>query len=278
MIITTLIEDKKLENSNLINEHGLSLYIQKKKQNILFDTGATINFAKNAEKLGIDLREVDTVIISHGHYDHGGGLETFFKENKHASVYTKKIGNYYRVYDDGSQKNITWDKEVLEKDSQQISYLTQDREVLENVHLLSSIKKIYPPPLENKFLYQEKNGQLIRDDFIHELLMVIEEKEGITIFSGCSHQGILNMIETAQNKFKGKPIKAILGGFHIIESSFNNREECIFKVKEIGDKILKYSPGKVYTGHCTETKPYLVLKEVMGSKLEYLYTGMVIKL
>ncbi len=278
MIITTLIDDKKLENSNLINEHGLSLHIQKEKQNILFDTGASGYFAENAKELGIDLNEVDTVIISHGHYDHGGGLETFFKENKHAPVYTKKIGNYYRVYDNGTKKNITWDKTVLEKNSQQIRYLTQDLEILENVHLLSSIKKIYPQPPDNKFLYQEKNRQLIRDDFLHELLMVIEEKDGITIFSGCSHQGILNMIETARNKFRGKPIKAVLGGFHIIESAFNNREECIFEVKEIADKILKYPLGKVYTGHCTEIKPYLLLKEVMGSKLEYLSTGMVIKL
>jgi 7,8-dihydropterin-6-yl-methyl-4-(beta-D-ribofuranosyl)aminobenzene 5'-phosphate synthase len=85
MLVKTLVEDTT--RSPLLNsEHGLSIYIETNNKKILFDTGAGNLFLKNARKMGVDIRDIDIAVISHGHYDHGGGLRTFLEENENALV------------------------------------------------------------------------------------------------------------------------------------------------------------------------------------------------
>ena len=88
MKITTLMDDQP--SSSFKNEHGLSFYIQAHNTNILFDTGASSLYLENARKLSLPIEEVDTLIISHGHYDHTGGLSDFLKINKNAKIYMQK--------------------------------------------------------------------------------------------------------------------------------------------------------------------------------------------
>ncbi len=97
MKITTLIENTKNDSEKLTSEHGLCLHIEKDGKKILFDTGRTDNFIINANRLGISLKDVDVVVLSHGHGDHGGGLIPFFKVNNNAKVYMKKEAsrNFY---------------------------------------------------------------------------------------------------------------------------------------------------------------------------------------
>jgi len=105
-------------------------------------------------------------------------------------------------------------------------------------------------------------------------MVVIDEKDGIIIISGCSHHGILNMVETAMDLFPGKNIKAVFGGFHLIGSPLlKNMGESKDAVHEIGKKLMEYPIEKVYTCHCTGEKAYNILKEVMGDKLEYFTTS-----
>ena len=85
MIIKTLVENTSI-SKDFGNEHGLSLYIETNALKILFDVGASKLFLKSAEKLGVNITDVDFLVISHGHYDHGGGLKNFFKENTKAEV------------------------------------------------------------------------------------------------------------------------------------------------------------------------------------------------
>ncbi len=279
MIISTLRDDKKKEGSPLINEHGLSFHIHKEEYNILFDMGASESFAYNAQKMGIDLNNIDLAVISHGHYDHGGGLKTFFKENKNSEVYLKPLGKYYRLNDPLSPQEINLDIDVLEKNSLRLKYIRENREVLPGIHLISSIIQKYDSRQDNNGLYKMKNGKMVRDDFDHELLMILEEKDKIIIISGCSHQGILNMIETACNLFPQKHIKAIIGGFHLIyPTEFSQKKDYSTHIKKIGEKIAEYPVEMIYTGHCTSEKSYNILKEVLKDRLNYAYTGTVIYL
>lgn len=102
MIIKTLAENTSA-SENLKSEHGFSLYIETKNQKLLFDTGATALFAENADKMQVDLTEVDLVVISHGHYDRGGGLKTFLGINSKAKNYVTRnaFGNYYSSRSNG---------------------------------------------------------------------------------------------------------------------------------------------------------------------------------
>ena len=110
MKITSLVENIS-ENENIGYEHGLSLFIETEKHNILFDMGQTDLFSENAEKLSIDLSSVDIAVLSHGHYDHGGGLSKFLLLNDKAKVYINKnaFGDYYN----GTEKYIGLDKSLM---------------------------------------------------------------------------------------------------------------------------------------------------------------------
>lgn len=96
-------------------EHGLSLYVETDRLHLLFDTGASGVFAENAEKLGVDLSAVDIAVLSHGHYDHGGGLQTFLKKNERAKVYVQRraFDPHYADRPDGNKAYIGLDMALL---------------------------------------------------------------------------------------------------------------------------------------------------------------------
>jgi 7,8-dihydropterin-6-yl-methyl-4-(beta-D-ribofuranosyl)aminobenzene 5'-phosphate synthase len=116
-----------------------------------------------------------------------------------------------------------------------------------------------------------------RDPFDHEALLVVEGDTGLVVFSGCSHNGILNMVHAAARRFPGVAIAAVFGGFHLIGvpgTMAGSRRE----VEAIGREMLRFGPGVVYTGHCTGQKGYRILKTVMGDSLEALTTGSSVEL
>jgi len=276
--ITCLIENVT-ENPDMACEHGLSFFIEKNGLNILFDTGSTGTFVENARKIGINLENLDATVLSHGHYDHCGGLESFFKINNESPIYLRKNadGDYYLKYLIVFKKYIGLNKEILTKNLSRTTFLEKNTEILPGIHLITNIRTRYPVPTGSKYLYQKKNNKLLKDDFSHELMMIIEEKDGIILISGCSHHGILNMVETALDCFPNKKIKAVFGGFHLIGLPLlNNIADSTAQVKEIGQKLVEYPIDKVYTGHCTGEKAYSILKEIMGDKLEYFATSNVV--
>lgn len=275
MRITVLIENTKGELEDLINEHGLSLYIEKGDKRILFDTGKTNNFIMNAQKLGINLENIDVVVLSHGHSDHGGGLLSFLKINDRAKVYMKRkaSGDYYS----GNilfKKSIGINKEVFEKYSSRIEYVDNFTEIMEDVFIITDIQKNHKIPEGNKYLFVKEGNKIVNDKFEHELIMVIKENEGICVFSGCSHNGTVNMIEAVNKSFSGTYIKALIGGFHLAKipamDIFSTSQD---EIDLIINKIINEKIEKVYTGHCTGEKAYNKLKQDLGNKIEYIRTG-----
>ncbi len=276
MRVTALIENTGLENrQDLSVEHGLSLHVCHNNKQILFDTGATGAFNHNAEKLGIDIQEVDMVVISHHHGDHGGGLAHFLEANQKATIYIREDGGreYFRVAD-SIRKSIGLDKGLFQRHSDRFVFVDRFSEISPDVFVLTEVGKPYPLPKGNRYLFTQKDGAYALDDFEHELVLVIRERQSLVVFTGCSHSGILNMIDVVVKRFPRVPIKAVFGGFHlIILRRMNTMAESRSEVRGIGKEMLKYPITKVYTGHCTGMKAYQVLKEVLGEKLEYFATG-----
>ncbi len=108
-------------------------------------------------------------------------------------------------------------------------------------------------------------------------MLAIKEKDGYVLFSGCCHNGILNMIETAK-KFKIKPIKAVIGGFHLKRNPYKREAEFIKDIEFIGKSLLKENIDKIYTGHCTEDKSYRILSRILKNRIKKIYTGRIIEL
>ncbi len=280
MEITILIENtEESSNTKLLHEHGLSVHISCQGNNILFDTGASDSYSKNAERLGIDLSSVQAAVISHHHYDHGGGLSRFLELNKEAKIYLADAPDgecYFRALW-FLRRYIGLDESVLEANPERFVFVDEIIEILPDVYLIPNIVKTYPKPKGNKYLYVKRGAEWRLDDFTHELVLAIKENDSLVIFTGCAHNGLLNMIDSVNKKFEGIPIEAVIGGFHLMGlPMFNTMAGSRSEVEGIGRKVLTYPVESVYTGHCTGQKAYRVLKNVMGQKLNQLHTGTII--
>lgn len=260
--ITVLAENTACEGG-LTAEHGLSMYIQTEKHGILFDMGQTDAFAKNAQALGISLEKVDVAVLSHGHYDHGGGLEAFLNINGKASVYVseKAFGDYYN----GTEKYIGLNKDLMLSD--RIVKTGKECRIGFGLQIFpaESLDMTYG---ENAYGLTVKTDDGFRaDPFLHEQYLMISENGKRYLISGCSHRGILNIVSTF------KP-DVLIGGFHFMKLDPTENE------KELSEfaSILSSFETKYYTMHCTGTEQFAFLKKKMGDRLEYLSTGCVISI
>jgi len=125
----------------------------------------------------------------------------------------------------------------------------------------------------------QENGSYVPDVFKHELILVIREQDELVVFTGCSHNGILNMVETVEKLFKGERIKVVFGGFHMMNPATKKMTETHEEVLKIGRLLSeKTHLKKVFTGHCTGKKAYEILKSQMGEKLGSFATGSVMSI
>ncbi|NMD38553.1 MAG: MBL fold metallo-hydrolase [Christensenellaceae bacterium] len=268
MIIKTLVENTAI-SENFCSEHGLSLYIETKDNKILFDVGASELFLKNAKKLDVNIADVDFLVISHGHYDHGGGLETFLQENKKAKVFIHQLAfeQYYSVRQNDELVFIGIDKEL--KQNKQIVLTSDNFSISDDMQIFSNVVAKESRPNSNRGLLKEHEGQMLSDTFAHEQNLIIKEDEKTLLITGCAHNGIINILEHFK-KLKGRMPDYVIGGFHLSSRSYGNESP------ETIDKISKYlmdTKAKFYTCHCTGIEPYNRLKAAMGNSIDYLSSG-----
>jgi 7,8-dihydropterin-6-yl-methyl-4-(beta-D-ribofuranosyl)aminobenzene 5'-phosphate synthase len=283
MRVVSLIDNAKPdEREDLHAEHGLSLYLESDGRRILFDTGASGTFERNAARLGIDIQAVDALVLSHHHYDHGGGLARFLEVNRQAKIHLRKSAEedfYFKALGGLLSRYIGLDQDLLRRHADRFALIDADTEILPGVHLLTEISRDHPSPKGNRRLFLKADGAFRCDPFDHELVMTVREADGMVIFTGCSHHGILNMVDSATRKFPGLPVKAVFGGFHLIGlPKLNTMAGTRTEVRRLGTELLGFPVGRFYTGHCTGMKAFGVLKEVMAGRLEHFPTGSQVEL
>lgn len=274
MIISTLLENTAI-SSNYKTKHGLSLHIQTNEHKILFDLGPDDTFIENAKKLNIDIAEVDIVIISHGHRDHGGGLESFLKENSTAKIYINKnaFEPYYNTLLNLMKYYIGLNKEF--KDNDRIILTDDDYIIDDKLRLFSNVSGSKFIPSSNKDLLMKERDNYLQDDFKHEQNLIIKENNKNILISGCSHCGVVNIIERGEELIKGK-FNIQIGGLHLY-NPISKKEEDLEFIKALG-KDLNDRNINYYTCHCTGLKSFNNLKEIMGIKINYLSTGKIIEI
>jgi 7,8-dihydropterin-6-yl-methyl-4-(beta-D-ribofuranosyl)aminobenzene 5'-phosphate synthase len=278
MKITVLAENSvcKSDSLNLKAENGLSLYIEFEGRKILFDTGQSDLFIQNAAKLGIDLSQVDYLVISHGHFDHGGGLKHFLKINKKAKIflhiyathkfYTKIFG--FIPYYVGLDQRI-----VAQKN--RIYFLEEDTQIEDNIILLEGFTEDFPQPESNKALFEKVKSKFITDKFNHELAMLLIENDEIVLFTGCSHSGIINIIEEVKLFSKTMKIKTTFGGFHI-HNPICKKNESPEYIDKLAEALGETDPV-FYTGHCTGESNFWYISGWMCRRIKTMNTGEVIE-
>ncbi len=257
MKITALVENVS-KNDDYMCEHGLSLFIETSKHKILFDTGQSTLFYENAKKLNIDLSDIDICVLSHGHYDHGGGLKTFLEINKKAKVYLNEncFGDYYN-----GEKYIGLDKSL--SSSSRIIKTGDKYSIDKNLTLLTCNDKKKKYDLGSFGLSKVVDNKKTDDDFLHEHYLLIEECDKSVVISGCSHKGILNIPYWFD-------ADVVVGGFHF------SKLLCDDKLKQYA-RILDDTGVLYYTCHCTGVEQFHFMKQYM-KKLNYLSTAETIEI
>ena len=264
--ITTLVENC-VYGRKLQAEHGLSLYIEIQGNRILFDTGASDLFIRNARLLHIDLQKVDYLILSHGHSDHTGGLRYFLELNTQATVVCKRE-IFFPKFKDERENGM---KHTQNLDLSRFRFITEQTELLPRVFLFPSIDIINEEDTHfERFWVQKEDGCKIPDTFQDELAMVLVEPEGVSVLSACSHRGITNILRTVRAAFPESPCKLLLGGFHI-----HNAEKQKYQI--IADYLQEYLPRQIGVCHCTGVDKYAFFFKDFGDRAFYNYTGKLIQ-
>ena len=248
-----------------LSEHGLSVYVETEHHKILVDTGASDAFLKNAKKLGVSLEEVDTVVLSHGHYDHSGGLLAFCAINSAARIYLQEsaLGDYYH-----DERYIGVDKRIGMLP--QVCRLSGDCVIDEELSIFTNIcgRKFYPQ--SNLQLSRMADGKRVQDRFDHEQCLVIRTQEQTVLLSGCAHNGILNILERYEQVYGGMP-DAVISGFHMMKKTDYTPEETR-TILDTAQELKKWRT-RFFTGHCTGQKALDLMKPIMKEQLVQIHSG-----
>ena len=254
-------------------EWGLSFYIEYGGKRILLDAGLSGLFAKNAEKMDIDLGSVDYAVLSHAHDDHANGLETFFRVNDHAKLYVAHecAENCY------DRKGLLYKyagipRGIMERYADRIVRADIDMYIDDGIRLIGHTT----PGLEemgkmNRMFLRQGFMKFIPDDFRHEQSLVFELDDGVAVFNSCSHAGADVIINEVMQVYPGKRILAMVGGFHL----YNKTDEY---VSAFARRVEETGADAVYTGHCTGSKAMAIMRRELGDKVHALRTGLVFEI
>ena len=273
MKITALMENT-CKSDSLHTEHGLSFYIEAAGLRILFDTGMSGAFAENAAALGIDLTQADLAVLSHGHFDHGGGLRTFLELNRSAPVYLRKMA-FDKHYSQRPDELFYNGLDAALLPNSRFIFTDPFFVINEALSVFSEVPAYEPLFASSKTQLEVLNGQLIPDRFLHEQNLVIRENGHYTLIAGCAHSGILNILTRFRELYGCDPT-CVVGGFHLmipnLGKSIPDTEIDALALR------LKAMKGTVfYTCHCTGKYAYTRLHTLLGSQISYISTGMTIE-
>lgn len=267
MKITSIVENTSA--SNMPVEHGLSLYVERTDdKKVLFDMGQHSLFAENAVRLALSIEDIDVAVVSHGHYDHGGGLRTFLAMNEKADVYLHRDAflPHYSMRDT-LLRYIGLDRDLMNND--RLTMCGDMTQIDGNMLLFAGVAGNCCSPAGNRLLYGPQED--VHDDFRHEQSLIIEEAGNSVLFAGCAHKGIVNIMRRAEEVIGHAPTH-VLAGMHLVKSGLNEEDEKTF-IKCLADQLRQYRNTMFYTMHCTGEMAFESLRSLLGNQIAYLSCG-----
>ncbi len=272
--ITTLVDNTALYGSRYWAEHGLSFLIEADGEKILFDTGQSSEvIAHNLGRLKEDLSNLNFIVLSHGHYDHTGGLKEVLERAPEAEIFA-----HPNIFDDKYGKRddryipigIPFNKDELENEHK--FTLTE-----EPIDIGESVKTTGQIPRKSLFeqvgdvFYIKKENEYIKDDILDDQALILSTKKGIWVILGCTHSGLVNTLHHVEKMTGHDKIEGLIGGTHLIGASEERLEGTVQALKSL-------NVGSIFLSHCTGAKAFFYLSHELGpEKVSLTYSGLVIE-
>ncbi|MBI4777018.1 MAG: MBL fold metallo-hydrolase [Deltaproteobacteria bacterium] len=275
--IVSILCDNSIKAPGFMGEHGFSALIERNGEKLLFDAGSALSIEHNLKKLDRNLEGLTKILVSHGHYDHTGGLKWVLEQVgrvevvAHPAMFSKHMArNPEDPNDTGRYIGCPYPREELEQLGAVFRFTDRSIEVVSGVWFLVGIEREQDHVPSDPRLVLPGGGSLQLDPIEDDASLLIETDEDPVLVLGCAHGGVLNILDHAKNEMGVNKLKAILGGTHLLLVGSKDMPEIIEKFEEFSVKLLGVS-------HCTGMKATLELARHFGDRFELASAGSVFR-
>ncbi|MFH0847281.1 MAG: MBL fold metallo-hydrolase [Chloroflexota bacterium] len=270
------LNENTASRNDLIAEWGLSILIESEEGNILLDTGATTSVCHNAQVLGVDLKKIDKIVLSHAHRDHTGGLRELLHLIKkkeievvaHPDIWQPKYGRHPEEGDRYS--GVSFVREELENLGARFNISREPVKLTPHIMTTGEVPMVTDFEQIDARLFVRTERGLEPDKLMDDLAIVITTEDGLIVVSGCAHRGIVNTIYQAQKVTGVKKVKMVIGGTHLIRTSPERIKKTIAVFIELGLE-------KIGVSHCTGMPAAVALSQAFGEKFFFNNAGTITK-
>jgi len=268
--ITTLSENTA-SMGNFLAEWGLSILVETDEANILLDTGKSISASYNADTLGIDLSKIDKIVLSHGHYDHTGGLRQILRKMRkeveiiaHPDIWTAKYAR--RQGEADRYIGIPFHRQTLESLGGRFNLSKEPVRITDNIITTGEIPMVTDYEKIDRDVFVKEDNGWQPDKLLDDQAIIIKTEPGLVVILGCAHRGIINTLYYAQKLTGVKPVHMVLGGSHLSRASEEQTWTTIATLRELGVQ-------KLGLCHCTGLPASVLLAQEFGDSFFFNNAG-----
>lgn len=241
--IIQLVENT-VNGPGLLGEHGNSFFIEADVYKLLFDTGQGLTLRHNSERLDIPVKSIQSIVVSHGHYDHMGGLTEALDMTGPIDLYLhpEALGKKFNRNGRDIGAPMT-DVTNIHSQTREIIYTSKPTEITTGIHVTGEIPRNHVIEDTGGPFYIDQE-RIHSDLLIDDQALFIETLQGVVVLLGCGHSGVINTLEYVQALTGGKPIRAVIGGMHLLNAA-------VERLAFTGDALDHLSIPYLAPNHCT---------------------------
>jgi 7,8-dihydropterin-6-yl-methyl-4-(beta-D-ribofuranosyl)aminobenzene 5'-phosphate synthase len=270
-----LLVENSVAGRNVRAEHGLSFHIQAGGRSLLFDTGQSELLERNAREMGLCLEDVEAIALSHGHYDHTGGVSAAcaLAPNARLFLHPAAIEPKFAGNPDGTSCPVgpaSASLEAIQQAGDRVVWTTQPTEVLDGIFVTGEIPRQTAFEDASGTFYLDQDCTQ-RDPLVDDQAMFIDTPDGLVVLLGCAHAGVVNTLNYVRLITAGRPIHTVIGGMHLLEADAQRIESTFAYLRELDVKQLgpAHCTGIIPTARLRTEFPDRCVSCTVGSSLAF---------